>query len=100
VGTYSFGGDPFAQFYMELFAPGCPNRGDSGQYCEADIDGTFDCVVSLSDLAQLLANYGCTTGCTRMMGDVNPYDRWFPGDGDVDIADLAELLGQYGDDCN
>jgi hypothetical protein len=101
-GSYWYGGppNPYAQFYMELFAAGCPNRGDSGRYCEADIDGSLDCVISLSDLAQLLGNYGCTTGCTKMMGDVDPYDRWFPGDGVIGLGDLAELLGQYGDNCN
>ena len=99
-GTYWFGGNPYAQFYFELFAPQCPNRGEAERYCQADIDGAFDCVVGLSDLAQLLSNYGCTTGCTLMMGDVNPYDIWFPGDGLIDLADLAELLSQYGDDCN
>ena len=100
-GTQWFGGYPnFSQFYFELFAPECPNRGDSGRYCSADIDGSFDCVVNLADLAQLLGYYGMTSGAGHAMGDVDPYDEWFPGDGDVDLADLAELLGQYGDDCN
>ena len=98
-GTYWFGDCPFFQFYFELFAPACPNGGASGRYCSADIDGGFDCTVSLADLSQLLSNYGCTTGCTRMMGDVDPYDPFGPGDGDVDLADLSELLSQYGDDC-
>jgi hypothetical protein len=99
VGSYWFGGVPFAQFYMELMAGSCPNKGDSGRYCEADI-ANFDCMVGLPDLAQLLGNYGCTTGCTVLMGDVDPYDRWFPGDGVIGLGDLAELLGQYGDNCN
>jgi hypothetical protein len=101
VGTYWFGGPPvFSQFYMELFAPGCPNRGDAERYCQADIATPSDCVVGLPDLAQLLGNYGCTTGCTLSMGDVDPYDPFFPGDGVIGLGDLAELLGQYGDDCN
>ncbi len=110
VGTYDFGGAvngyPFAQFFFELYAPVCPNQGNSGRYCEADIDGSYDCIVGLADLAKLLQNYGCGTpidpNCvaTLMMGDVDPYDPWWPGDGDVDLADLAELLSQYGDDCN
>jgi len=101
AGTYYFGGGPneFSQFYFALYAPVCPNRGDSGKYCEADIDGTFDCMVGLGDLAQLLGHYGCTSGCGLLDGDVDPYDVWWPGDGDVDLADLAELLSQYGDDC-
>ena len=100
-GSMWFGGYPvFSQWYFELFAPECPNRGDAGRYCQADIDGSFDCIVSLADLAQLLGNYGMTTGASLAMGDVDPYDQWFPGDGDIDLGDLAELLGQYGDDCN
>ena len=101
IGTTWFGGPPsFAQFYFELYAPQCPNRGESGRFCSADIDGSFDCIVGLTDLAVLLSNYGMTTGATPLMGDVDPYDEWFPGDGDVDLGDLSELLSQYGDDCN
>ena len=33
---------------------------------------------------------------TRWDGDIEPPG----GDGDVDLADLAELLSQYGDNCN
>jgi len=101
VGTYSFN-DPrvFAQFYFALYAPSCPNQGESGRYCCADIDGSFDCIVGLADLSQLLLHYGMTTGATLLDGDVDPYDESDPGDGDVDLADLAELLSQYGDDCN
>lgn len=99
AGTYWFGGFVYAQFYMELFAAGCPNRGDAGRYCQADIVG-FDCIVGLPDLAELLGNYGCTTGCTLLMGDVDPHDPLFPGDGVIGLSDLAEMLGQYGDDCN
>lgn len=74
----------------------CPNPGDSVNYCGADIDGSGDCIVNLADLAQLLANYGMTTGATHEDGDLEPPG----GDGDIDLADLATLLGQYGDDCN
>jgi hypothetical protein len=101
VGTYWMSGPcQFAQFYFELYVPECPNAGESGRYCHGDIDGSFDCIVGLADLAVLLSNYGLTTGATPLMGDVDPCDEWFPGDGDVDLADLAELLKQYGDDCN
>jgi hypothetical protein len=96
-GTYWFGSPPiFAQFYMELFAPGCASPGASGNYCSADIDGSFNCLVNLSDLVQLLSHYGITTGATRLHGDVEPTG----GDGDVDLCDLVTLLAQYGDDCN
>ena len=48
--------------------------------------------VNISDLAQLLGNYGTTSGMTYEDGDLN-------GDGAVTLPDLAELLGQYGDAC-
>ena len=53
-----------------------------------DLDGDGD--VDLADLAQLLANYGTTSGATYEMGDID-------GDGDVDLSDLAALLGHYGE---
>ena len=52
---------------------------------DLDHDGDVD----LSDLAQLLAHYGMTSGATYEMGDID----W---DGDVDLADLGVLLGNYG----
>ncbi len=99
VGSYYFGGVPFAQFYMELFGEanggtGCPNPGASGNFCTADIDGSSDCIVDLADLAVLLSNYGTTSGATHNQGDLEG------NDGDVDLADLAAMLSQYGDDCN
>ena len=57
-----------------------------------DLNG--DGCVTLSDLAQLLAHYGMTSGATWEDGDINPYPD---GDGDVDLADLAELLAHYGE---
>lgn len=57
----------------------CPDFDDSGE-------------VDLSDLAQLLANYGTTSGAGYEDGDLD-------GDGDVDLADLAGLLALYGDEC-
>jgi hypothetical protein len=86
---------------------GCPNPGDSGNYCTADVypnngDGVWDyavdgdCVIGLNDLTQLLAHYGMTSGATREDGDVYPDG----GDGLVDLNDLTRLLSQYGDDCN
>lgn len=98
-GTYWFGGNPFAQFYWEMMAPGCPNPGAHFKYCAADI-GNYNCIVDLADLAQLLGNYGITSGATYAQGDIEPPDDFFPGDGDIDLGDLAELLGQYGDNCN
>jgi hypothetical protein len=97
IGSYWFGGNPFAQFFWEMFAPGCPNAGAHFKYCAADI-GNFNCIVDLADLSQLLGHYG--TGTTYPEGDIYPPDDFFPGDGVIDLQDLAEILGQYGDNCN
>ena len=102
VGTYWFSGNfPYAQFYIELYAPSCPNQGESGRYCSADIDGSYDCIVNLADLAEFLrCMYWCPIDPSRCCCDIDPYDPYHPGDGDCDLADLAELLTQYGDNCN
>jgi serine protease len=55
--------------------------------CVGDLD--CDNSVDLSDLAQLLSNYGQTSGMGWTDGDMD-------GDGDVDLSDLAALLGRYG----
>jgi hypothetical protein len=59
-------------------------------FCFADLDG--DGQVGLSDLAQLLSNYGMTSGMTYDDGDLD-------GDGDVDLSDLAAMLAAYGTPC-
>ncbi len=55
-----------------------------------DLDG--DCDVDLADLAQLLGNYGATSGMAYEDGDLD-------ADGDVDLSDLAGLLAVYGTTC-
>jgi hypothetical protein len=60
------------------------------EFCFGDVDG--DGVIGLSDLAQLLSNYGTTSGANCEDGDLD-------GDGDVDLADLAALLAVYGTTC-
>ena len=56
-----------------------------------DLDGDND--IDLADLAQLLSNYGMTSGAIYEDGDLD-------GDGDVDLADLAALLSVYGTTCD
>ena len=60
------------------------------EFCFGDLDG--DGVIGLSDLAQLLSNYGTTSGAVYEDGDLD-------ADGDVDLADLAALLAVYGTVC-
>ena len=60
------------------------------EFCFGDLDGDND--VDLADLAQLLGNYGMTSGAVYEDGDLD-------ADGDVDLADLAGLLGVYGTTC-
>ncbi len=88
--------DSNASGFADVCESGCPDPGNSGTYCQADIDGSGDCLVNLADLAQLLANYGLSGGASHSDGDVEPPG----GDGDVDLSDLAVLLAQYGDNCN
>ena len=80
---------------LTVNSAGCPNPGDTGNYCSADIYGG-DCIVNLSDLGKLLGNYGMT-GATHDDGDLYPVPN---GDGVVNLQDLSALLAQYGDDCN
>ena len=58
--------------------------------CPGDLDDDGD--VDLTDLGQLLSNYGTTSGAEYEDGDLD-CDR------DVDLADLATLLTNYGG-CN
>jgi hypothetical protein len=48
--------------------------------------------VGLYDLAELLGHYGSTTGLLYEDGDLDL-------DADVDLEDLAALLGVYGTAC-
>ena len=58
--------------------------------CDGDLNG--DGGVTLSDLAQLLSNYGLTAVAGYADGDLN-------GDGNVNLSDLAALLSLYGAIC-
>jgi hypothetical protein len=97
LGAYDFGGDPFAQLYFELYAPSCSNTPIGGGGCPGDLN--FDCMVDLSDLATLLANYGVSEGAVWWEGDISPERHPLPGDGSVDLSDLAALLSNYGTNC-
>ena len=55
-------------------------------------DLNYDGRVDLSDLAELIAHYGMTSGASWEDGDLT-------GDGAVDLTDLATLLGSYGEVC-
>ena len=59
--------------------------------CWGDLDD--DGEIDLSDLSQLLAHYGMTSGATYYDGDLDL-------EGDVDLADLAALLAVYGTSCD
>lgn len=59
------------------------------QPCPADLDG--DGVVSLSDMAVLLAHFGLT-GTTPADGDLD-------ANGVVELGDLATLLAHFGTEC-
>ena len=61
-----------------------------GPDCPGDLDGDGD--IDLSDLSQLLAHYGITSGASYEDGDLD-------GDGDVDLSDLSALLAVYGTTC-
>jgi endonuclease I len=59
--------------------------------CPGDTDGNG--AVNISDLGNVLANFGLGSGATRAQGDLD-------GDGDVDITDLGILLSNFGVPCN
>ena len=58
--------------------------------CRGDLDYDYD--IDLSDLAQLLSNYGTEYGALYRDGDLD-------GDRDIDLSDLAALLSVYGTTC-
>lgn len=81
-----------------LFKPGIPDTvtattmvpSSSVPTIPGDITG--DCVVDLSDLGIVLANFGTTSGATFETGDLDD-------DGDVDLSDLGIVLAVFGTHC-
>jgi len=55
--------------------------------CLGDVDG--DLVVSVSDILEVLGEFGCVSNCTN---DVN-------GDGYVNVADVLLVLSSFGTVC-
>ncbi len=75
--------------YTLVAPPGCDLAG-----CEdGDLDG--DCIVGLSDLSDLLENFGCTSAdaCYDANADID-------GDGTNGLSDLSALLEEFGTNCN
>lgn len=96
LGTFWFGGSPYAQFHTVLSSgdtngAACPSPG-----CDTDVNA--DCIVDLSDLAILLANFGGPG--TPADGDVEGPGGCGDSDGTVGLGDLSCMLAEFGNDCN
>lgn len=78
-------------------AGGCPNPDVRCDNADIFPDGAADCVVNISDLGALLANYQPGVGGkTRAQGDIFPLGG---GNGIVDLSDLGQMLSDFGADC-
>jgi hypothetical protein len=58
--------------------------------CTNVVDVNADGVVNVGDILMVLAEFGCTSGCTA---DVT-------NDGNVNVSDLLSILSEFGQDCN
>jgi hypothetical protein len=56
--------------------------------CPGDLDG--DLVVTVSDILNVLSEFGCASKCTA---DLN-------GDGAVNVTDVHLVLSAFGTSCN
>jgi len=61
-------------------------------FCPGDTNG--DGLVSLTDLATLLAAFGTVEGDQNYNANAD-----FDFNGRIDLADLAELLARFGQEC-
>lgn len=95
VGTDPLSGSPSDMVFQNrlgrvVAAQPTPDGIDLLQFgCEGDLNG--DRAVTLSDLGELLSNYGCTSNCAG--GDAD-------NDGDVDLSDLGIVLSAFGLPCD
>jgi hypothetical protein len=60
-----------------VFAPACPE------------DLNNDGQITVADLLELLADFGCTSDCSA---DLN-------GDGAINVNDILQILAAFGNDC-
>jgi len=58
--------------------------------CTNVIDVNADGIINVGDILKVLAEFGCTSGCTA---DVT-------NDGNVNVSDLLSILAEFGQGCN
>ncbi len=79
-------------------APSCPNNLPGCDNSDIFPAGAEDCIVNLSDLGVVLANFQVgVPGKTRAQGDIFPLGG--TGDGIVDLSDLGQVLADFGTNC-
>jgi len=64
-----------------------PCQEQTTQACPGDMDG--DGVVTVSDILDVLSEFGCVDGCAM---DIN-------GDGSVNVTDVLAVLSAFGTAC-
>ncbi len=82
-------------FFWQSFGletSGAMNNGQTFTSCDCPGDTNGDGTVNITDLGNVLANFGIGSGATRDQGDLDD-------DGDVDITDLGILLANFGVPC-
>ena len=84
-GVHEVMNDYLQKTLIDLDNP-CQQQADSS--CPGDTDG--DLVVAVSDVLDVLSEFGCITNCTM---DIN-------GDGVTNVTDVLAVLSAFGTDCN
>ena len=78
-------------------APACPNNLPGCDNSDIFPAGAPDCIVNLSDLGVVLANFAPgVPGKTRDQGDIFPLAG---GDGLIDLSDLGQVLTDFNTNC-